>query len=193
MAKERISKVTTRSGDSGQTKLATGKTVLKKQTIVRTIGAVDELNSHTGLALVTINTALGSSDGEADQAIQHRLRDIQQSLFDVGAVLAMEGAYTAPEFLPLEDATATLNANLPPLTEFVLPGGNLPSAQLHVCRTVCRRAETEFWTLISETQEPPPAYKSSARYLNRLSDFFFVLARTVNDLAEDQWSGPKRD
>ena len=183
---DRIDKVTTRAGDRGRTKLATGKTVFKKATIVRAIGAVDELNSHTGLAMSTMaNQNLGIEMLEG-------MRTIQQQLFDIGAVLAMEGAFQAPEFDALEEATETLNESLPPLTEFVLPGGNLASAQLHVCRTVCRRAETELWSLIASARTAPDTYKQCARYLNRLSDFYFVLARSVNDLNEDQWSGPNK-
>ena len=196
MAKERISKVTTRSGDSGKTKLATGKTILKSGPMVSLVGAVDELNSHVGLALAQL---------AADPELQQRqdcmqgLTACQQALFDMGAVLAMEGAFEAPELGPLEVATETLNERLPPLTEFVRPAGNLASAQLHICRTVCRRAESRFWALIDSLAATPngvsaaslPAsYADCARYLNRLSDYFFVLARSVNDETEDQWRGP---
>ena len=187
MSNDRIDKVTTRAGDRGRTKLATGKTVFKKSTIVRAIGAVDELNSHTGLAMSTME------DRNCGVEMLEGMRTIQQQLFDIGAVLAMEGAFNAPAFDAIEEAAETLNDSLPPLTEFVLPGGNLASAQLHVCRTVCRRAEAELWDLVASQRTPPDTYKQCARFLNRLSDFFFVLARSVNDNREDQWSGPKRD
>lgn len=194
MAKDRISKVTTRTGDGGQTKLATGKTVFKKQTIIRTIGSVDELNSHTGLTLTILLQFQNSIPKDVDLgALLETFNSIQQSMFNIGAVLAMEGEFTPPDHAIIEATTETLNSNLPPLTEFVLPGGNLPSAHLHVCRTVCRRAETDLWALVSEDIESPAGYKNSARYLNRLSDFFFVLARAVNNVDETQWSGPKQD
>jgi len=183
--KQRIGKVTTRAGDSGNSKLATGRTVGKHETIFLAIGAVDELNSHIGM-LVSLLEA-----GEHQHTL---LKQIQQDLFDIGAVLAMEGQFQAPAASPLEDAVASLNAELPPLTEFVLPGGGVPAAQSHICRTVCRRAETDLWRLIKSAEHAPAdAYLHSAQYLNRLSDYFFVLARSLTATAEDQWQGPNRD
>ncbi len=179
--KQRIGKVTTRAGDSGNSKLATGRTVAKHAPIFQAIGAVDELNSHVGMLVST--TDLQSA----------QLKQIQQDLFDIGAVLAMEGEFNAPSAAHLESEVNTLNAALPPLTEFVLPGGGVPAAQSHICRTVCRRAETMLWALIHMTDgEAPEAYVTSAQYLNRLSDYFFVLARSLTASAEEQWQGPNR-
>jgi cob(I)alamin adenosyltransferase len=193
VAKDRISKVTTRTGDGGQTKLATGKTVSKKQPIIRAIGSVDELNSHIGLTLTVLLANQNSIPNNVElTALQATFTGIQQALFDTGAVLAMEGDFTPPDCAVIEASTETFNSSLPPLSEFVLPGGNLPSAHLHVCRTVCRRAETDLWELVSEGAGSTEGYKHCARYLNRLSDFFFVLARAVNNVDETQWSGPKQ-
>ena len=185
MTKNRISKVTTRAGDGGQTKLATGRTIQKSGQYVKTIGSVDELNSHIGLALAQLpaqDTSLVN--------LMVTLKAVQQDLFDIGAVLAMEGEYDAPKYTILEAATEQMNASLPALTEFVLPGGNITTSQLHVCRTVCRRAEAEMWMLLEDWNEPPMAAHDCARYLNRLSDLLFVAARTANDATEEQWQGP---
>lgn len=197
MAGKRISKVTTRTGDHGKTKLATGRTVGKHSQIIRTVGVVDELNSYIGVALAKL-AELGSdpnfvSDPEILIDLTTALKAVQQALFDIGAVLAMEGAFGAPASDQLEAVTERFNQALPPLTEFVLPGGNEAAAALHVCRTVCRRAELEFWTLIEQTPEAAEAMHDSARYLNRLSDLCFVAARAVNAHHEEQWHGPTRD
>ncbi|MEQ9451519.1 MAG: cob(I)yrinic acid a,c-diamide adenosyltransferase [Pseudomonadales bacterium] len=201
MAGKRISKVTTRTGDHGKTKLATGRTVGKHSQIIRTVGVVDELNSYIGVALAKLaemgSETLGSETIVSDPQIlidlTAALKAVQQALFDIGAVLAMEGAFGAPASDQLEAVTERFNEALPPLTEFVLPGGNEAAAALHVCRTVCRRAELEFWTLIEQTPEAAEAMHDSARYLNRLSDLCFVAARAVNAHHEEQWHGPVRD
>ena len=183
MAKRRIGRVTTRTGDRGQTKLATGRSVAKHDTMIRCIGAVDELNSFIGV--------LASHDLGGEAAT---ITSIQQALFDMGAVFAMEGEYDPPDPSALEVEVERLNEALPPLTEFVLPGGNAPAAASHVCRSVCRRAETALWALLDDDSQPwaqpPPALLGCAQYLNRLSDYFFVLARSLNDQDEAQWSGP---
>lgn len=185
MAKRRIGRVTTRTGDRGQTKLATGRSVAKHDAMIRCIGTVDELNSFIGVLLTH------DLDTDADTVTA-----IQQSLFDMGAVFAMEGEYEPPDTTSLEAEVERLNAALPPLTEFVLPGGNPAAAASHVCRSVCRRAETALWALIDDDnqgwEEPPPSLRASARYLNRLSDYFFVLARSLNDQSEAQWQGPNK-
>ena len=175
---DRISKVTTRAGDRGKTKLATGKTVPKSGQYVATVGAVDELNSHVGVILAELE--------HADHATA--LIGVQQDLFDMGAVLSMQGDYGAPSPVSIEDLTQVCNDALPPLTEFVLPRGSRLVAAIHVARTVCRRAEAEFWRLIEE--ESNDNYTASAQYLNRLSDLFFVLARFHTQGSEEQWRGP---
>ena len=175
---DRISKVTTRAGDKGKTKLATGKTISKSSQYVATVGAVDELNSHVGVILAELQHAEHSA----------ALIAIQQDLFDMGAVLAMQGEYGAPSAEAVESLTLDCNEALPPLTEFVLPRGSRLVAAIHVTRTVCRRAEAEFWRLIED--EPSDNYMACAQYLNRLSDLFFVLARFHTRDGEEQWRGP---
>lgn len=150
----------------------------KSSQYVATVGAVDELNSHIGVVLAEL-----SHDSH-----QTLLMEIQQNLFNMGAVLSLEGEFDAPDPGPLETTIAELNAVLPPLTEFVLPRGSRLVAAVHVCRTVTRRAEAEFWKLIDAA--PTDSYIECARYLNRLSDFFFVLARFHTDTEEVQWRGP---
>ena len=115
-------------------------------------------------------------------------RDSQQNLFDMGAVLSMQGEYGAPGADSIESLTKACNDALPPLTEFVLPRGSRLVAAIHVARTVCRRAEAEFWSLIED--EPHDNYTACAQYLNRLSDLFFVLARFHTQGDEQQWRGP---
>lgn len=178
--KRRITKVTTRAGDSGNTKLATGRTVAKHAGIVRVMGSIDELNSHIGVL-----------EAHVSPATQSDLHGVQQSLFDMGAVFAMEGDYPAPDPTPLEELTETINTSLPPLTEFVLPRGGMAAAAAHVCRAVCRRAESELWGLVAEQEAAPQSFTDAARYLNRLSDLFFVLARSLAEGAEQQWQGPQ--
>ena len=186
MAKNRIGKVTTRAGDGGNTKLATGRTLAKHDDVVRAIGSVDELNSHIGM-LVSLLTA----GGEAEPHLE-TLTHVQQALFDIGAVFAMEGAYEPPTYEELEQTTAALNDHLPPLTEFVIPGGGPTAAQSHVCRSVCRRAEVDVWQLNGASEQPAPSLVGAAQYLNRLSDYFFVLARALTSTQETQWKGPRK-
>lgn len=177
---DRISKVTTRAGDKGKTKLATGKTVAKSSQYVATVGAVDELNSHVGVILAELE------HGDHESA----LVAVQQDLFDMGAVLSMQGEYAAPTVQSVEELTQACNEALPPLTEFVLPRGSRLVAAIHVTRTVCRRAEAEFWRLIDD--EAHENYTACAQYLNRLSDLFFVLARYHTQGSEEQWRGPSQ-
>jgi len=175
--KHRISRVTTRTGDKGQTSLADGSRLAKTDPIVVAIGSVDEVNSFLGVLVTEL---------EPDGPFARMCQQIQQTLFDVGAYLATRGQTAAPELAPLEAEIASLNAELPPLTEFVLPGGTRGAAAAHVCRAVCRRAERDAWAAGEEAAV-------CARYLNRLSDLFFVLARSLNaGNVETQWRGSKR-
>lgn len=173
--KQRITQVTTRGGDTGQSSLADGTRLAKHAPRFEAIGTVDELNSQIGLLMTE-----PLPDG------QHQiLQDIQQSLFDLGGALAVPNSQTFPSAEHLDVHITRLNGQLPPLTEFVLPGGRRESALAHICRTVCRRAERTVWAL-SDTADV------DATYLNRLSDYFFVLARTLNAGTEEvQWRGPE--
>jgi len=172
--KHRITRVTTRSGDTGRTMLADGSRVAKTDPRIEAIGTVDELNSFLGALIAEL-------PAESDYVAS--CRRIQQELFDLGAFLATVGQTPPPGVDALEAESAALNDTLPPLTEFVLPGGSRAAAAAHVCRTVCRRAERTLWMLEDSAQ-------ACAQYLNRLSDYFFVLARCLNaGQVELQWRG----
>jgi cob(I)alamin adenosyltransferase len=188
-----LNRIYTRTGDRGSTRLATGATVSKSDLRVETYGAVDETNACLGLARTHTAGA-----GEFD-AILARL---QNELFDLGADLATpakpdeaEGSMLRildSQVQRLEREIDALNAELPPLASFVLPGGTPAAAALHLARTVCRRAEREAVRLVEAGE---PVSGPALRYLNRLSDLLFVAARNANDrgAAEVFWqSGATR-
>lgn len=184
--KKRITQVTTKGGDAGTSSLADGTRLAKTHPRFEAIGTIDELNSFAGLLLVQLQA-------ESSQAANANfVQDIQQALFDLGGALAFPGSDKFPTPELLEEAITTLNAALAPLTEFVLPGGTQGSALAHVCRTVCRRAERCMWALAEdEANDGSKDTVPGAAYLNRLSDYFFVLARTLNEgTTEQQWRGP---
>lgn len=180
MAKRRITRVTTHRGDAGETSLADGTSVAKSSDRIHAIGAIDELNSFVGWLKTKLDPA-------AATPFDPILTRLQQELFDLGAHLATVGMTPAPDPDWLEAEINTLNEQLPPLTEFVIPGGSEAASLTHVCRTVCRRAERHAWA----TEE----VEAAARYLNRLSDLFFVMARLLNAAGEGQeaqWRGMKK-
>ena len=182
-AGKRITRVTTKAGDTGTTTLADGSKVAKTDPLMHAIGDVDELNSLVGLLLTEL---------VSDHPLREPCARLQQELFDLGAHLATVGMTACPDAGWLESLVSELNAQLPELTEFVIPGGSKPAALAHVCRATCRRAERSLWTLENqvesggENQDNP-----AAKYANRLSDLLFVMARTLNasDEAEAQWRG----
>ena len=192
--------MTTNNGDGGQTRLATGKKIAKTAPLIRALGSTDELNSAIGLLSCHL------TDREQYLQTQTTLSEVQQALFDLGAVLALEGQYDAKTLVSGQDALSQtvelMNTKLPPLTEFVIPGGSITAAHSHVCRTVCRRAETDLWSVLEsqefsdnslETTEAAENLRAAGVYLNRLSDYFFVLARTLmNNAEEPQWRGPQK-
>jgi cob(I)alamin adenosyltransferase len=173
-----LSRIYTKTGDRGDTALGDGTRVAKDHPRVEAYGTVDELNAVLGLLLAYIPP----SDGEAGGL----LRDIQNDLFDLGADLsvppppppAADGRLRvrAGQAARLEQAIDRLNAGLPPLTSFVLPGGSPPAAWCHLARTVCRRVERAVVTL----GRSEPLNPQILIYLNRLSDLLFVLARVLN-------------
>lgn len=163
----RLSKIYTRTGDDGTTGLANGERIDKCDVRVDAYGTVDETNSAIGMILA--NTDL-------DQRIRSALTNIQNRLFDAGAELSLPG-YRAmhPEHtLELEAALDLLNDELPPLKEFILPGGNRAAAACHMARSICRRAERDVLRLARQTE----VNSDLLSYLNRLSDYLFVCART---------------
>ena len=175
--KQRINRVVTRSGDGGETGLADGSRWPKDAPLIVALGELDELNAMIGV----LRTQPG-----AEQVLL--LDNIQQLLFDLGAELAVPGSKRLREadVEELDATVAGLNEVLPPLREFVLPGGHPAAAFCHLCRTVARRAERALIAADHVTPQNP----QSLMWLNRLSDLLFVLARTLNrqhDVSEPQW------
>jgi cob(I)alamin adenosyltransferase len=174
-----LTRIYTRLGDSGETHLGDMSRVAKTHPRIEAYGTIDELNAHIGLAL----TVDGLPAGYAEW-----LRRIQNDLFDVGADISApedpgrERLRVLPEQTEwLERRCDEVNATLPPLKSFVLPGGSAAAAHLHVCRTVCRRAERLAIACGAEVQA------EVVRYLNRLSDLLFILSRGANHGGEPLW------
>jgi cob(I)alamin adenosyltransferase len=164
----RLSKIYTRTGDDGSTGLGDGSRVPKENPRVEAYGTVDEANSAIGLVLSV--PAL-----PADIAVC--LTEVQHDLFDLGGELCIPGhrMIEAAHVDRLETELDGFNENLPPLKEFILPGGGPAAAACHLARAVCRRAERRCWSL-ARTENVAP---ETLRYLNRLSDLLFVLARVL--------------
>jgi cob(I)alamin adenosyltransferase len=175
-----LNKIYTRTGDDGTTGLATGERVEKWNPRVECYGAVDETNSAIGVARLHVSI---------DLELDAMLGRIQNDLFDLGADLATPERDKPLAWTPLRivEAQVTrleteidqMNAAIPPLNSFILPGGSALSAYLHVARTICRRAErliAELAAMEDEKVSPP-----ALAYANRLSDFLFVAARRAND------------
>jgi cob(I)alamin adenosyltransferase len=174
-----LTRIYTRHGDGGETHLGDMSRVPKTHPRIEAYGDVDELNAQLGVALATAGLP---------EPYAPWLRRIQNDLFDVGADLAVPPGEEDKERLRVVPAQVTwleercdeVNATLAPLRSFLLPGGTPAAAQLHVCRTVCRRAERRALLVEDATPEV-------IRYLNRLSDLLFILARGANDGDEPLW------
>ena len=163
----RLTKIYTRTGDSGTTGLGDGSRVDKDSLRVEAYGTVDELNSAVGMVLAT----------ELPNPVRHCLTRIQHELFDLGGELCMPGQTMIPDayVAGLEHDLDGFNDDLPALKDFILPGGSESAARCHLARTVARRAERRVISLAhNETVN-----EASIRYLNRLSDLLFVLARVL--------------
>ncbi|MEX0830107.1 MAG: cob(I)yrinic acid a,c-diamide adenosyltransferase [Nitrospirales bacterium] len=177
----RISKVYTRTGDTGKTRLAGGQEVWKDSVRVEAYGTVDELNSMLGLTRAS-NEQSGLNR-EASHFIENTLKWTQNKLFDLGGILATAPGesfpnmptVTAQDVAHIEHLIDECQKDLAPLKEFILPGGGQISSLLHVARTICRRAERVCVTLSKEE----PVTPEIVRFLNRLSDALFVFARWV--------------
>ena len=163
----RLSKIYTRTGDDGTTGLGDGTRVPKDDVRVEAYGTLDELNSLLGVLLAE----------PLPDDVRVILQPIQHELFDLGSEFCLPGykAITAEHVQRLETTLDRFNENLPPLKEFILPGGSRAAAFCHLARTVCRRAERRAWTLHRQHPQNP----ESIKYLNRLSDLLFVLARNI--------------
>lgn len=178
----RINRVYTRTGDDGNTGLVGGKRVPKEDLRITSYGEVDELNSVLGVVRCVL-AAPPLSNGPAASRIDAVLAFVQQELFDLGSELATppEAEYEGmirigdPAIARLESWMDELSPDLPELKSFVLPGGGMAAAQLHVARTVCRRAERTATALVRRGD----ASANTARYLNRLSDLLFVQSRWI--------------
>jgi cob(I)alamin adenosyltransferase len=164
----RLTKIYTRTGDKGTTGLADGSRVPKDHVRIEAIGAVDELNSAVGVLLAE----------DMPDAMRARLATIQHDLFDLGGELSVPGHTLVDEghIERLESELDALNAMLPPLKDFVLPGGTRAAAAAHLARTICRRAERSLVAL----DGVEPLAPALLQYLNRLSDLLFVAARVLN-------------
>ena len=167
----RLTKIYTRTGDAGTTGLADGSRAPKDSPLIEAIGAVDELNGALGVLL---------AEALPDD-IRDCLTNVQHDLFDLGGELSRPGhtIMTDAYVSRLERALDGFNQDLPPLKDFILPGGSRAAAYAHLARTVCRRAERRLVTLARKKAAPP----SAVRYVNRLSDLLFVLARVLNRAA----------
>lgn len=179
----RLSKIATRTGDSGTTGLTDGSRVPKQHLRVCAMGDVDELNSQIGVLLTHPLPA----------AVQEKLASTQHLLFNLGGELSWPGGQLVKDedVLGFDQALADLNEQLPPLKDFIMPGGSPAAAACHVARTVARRAERSVWALHAQEPVNEPVMK----ILNRLSDYLFVVARTLGraDGAEESgWVRPSR-
>ena len=164
----RLSKIVTRTGDSGTTGLSDGSRLDKDHVRIEAIGTIDELNSVIGIVLSSCKA----------ESISQVLFSIQHDLFDLGAELATPGRsiLSNKHVEKLELNVSIFNEDLAPLKEFILPGGCPEASFLHLARTICRRAERTLVKLNKETE----VSEYSLKYLNRLSDLFFILARSIN-------------
>ena len=166
-------KIYTRTGDKGKTKLLSGQCIEKSDPRVHVYGTTDELNSYLGLAIL-----------EIPEILEKQISEIQNELFNVGSLVACDDPKFIPNLPPIHQSSIDhmeqwideMTAELPPLKNFIIPGGSRGAALLHICRTICRRAEREFSGLTNRG----PELELVGIYLNRLSDYLFVLARYVN-------------
>ena len=176
----RITKVTTKTGDKGKTALGDGSRVKKDSLRIHCLGSIDELNSSIGLASVML---------PVKPIID--LKSVQNDLLNIGAEISMPDSkkkfLNKDRILFLEKEIESINKDLPPLEEFILPGGNDLCSRVHMARSICRRAERDLVSLNSKEQISPEVLK----YINRLSDYLFVVARLliqISDSDEIQWN-----
>jgi cob(I)alamin adenosyltransferase len=184
-------KIYTKTGDQGETSLVSGTRVLKSDARIDLYGEVDELNSRVGLVVCEMK-----GNKVFSQSL-YLLNKIQNILFDLGSNLACEAEARKDFKLPqinaafiqeLEGEMDWIDSYLEPLNTFILPGGSKLSAHIHLCRTCCRNVERKMWKFHQETKEELPPH--ALIFLNRLSDYFFLLAREANHqlgVADQTW------
>jgi cob(I)alamin adenosyltransferase len=168
-------KIYTKGGDQGHTQIYVDKVqrLPKSDAVLDCYGTLDELNAHLGLLLSYIN------EYQALPTLSSNLVDVQRNLFQIGFAISAKTSLSGQDVENLEQLIDDLQASLSPQTHFILPGGSLCAAQAHVCRTVARRAERQLVKLLSAHPVP----EVCLQYLNRLSDYFFVVARSLNQAA----------
>lgn len=179
----RLSKITTRTGDAGETGLGDGARVAKDNPRIAALGDVDELNSALGMVLAE----------DVPEDLRLVFSEVQHDLFDLGGELSIPGhrLVKAEQVQRLERQLEAWNADLPPLKEFILPGGSRAAAAAHLARTVCRRAERSIVAL----GHKQAVSEHARQYLNRLSDLLFVAGRVLNRAAgsgDVQWCHPRK-
>jgi len=190
----KLSKIYTRTGDLGLTSLVGGIRISKDSERIEAYGTIDELSSNLGLLASLINEGPAELQDSGKQ-ITAVIERIQNNLFNVSTYLATDTSqtpiYPSAKFNPeeitfIENEIDRINSSLPELNSFIIPGGCLCSSQCHVCRTVCRRAERRIVKLIStltaSTNETEAFNSDILKYINRISDYLFVLARNLNFL-----------
>ncbi len=170
-----MTRIYTRSGDTGETGLANATRIAKSDLLCDAIGDIDETNAMVGV-LRSLND---------DEVIDQQLSEVQHKLFDLGAQVAQYkgNLLKTSDIDQLEQWIDEMQEHLNPLKQFILPAGNPSGSQCHLARTVCRRAERKTWQAAIEHQIEPEVMQ----YLNRLSDYLFVLARSLNDQDEVLW------
>ena len=183
----RLSKIYTRTGDDGSTGMADGSRVSKADNLFSVMGDIDELNSHIGLVRAQLKRNKGQS---IEKEFSEALVIIQHLLFNIGGELAMpeyEGV-NATHIEWVEQQIDAMNTTLPPLKDFILPTGSVLVSQLHVARSVCRRAERQ--AVLLQQQRPDAIRLTAVSFINRLSDWLFVAARFCTDpeqVSEVMW------
>ena len=175
---KRLSKIYTRTGDLGETGLGDGNRIKKTHPRVQAMGSVDELNSIVG---VLVESLLADSHHELT-AIANFLRQLQHRIFDLGGEISIPGfeIITSGHVTAIEEQLDGLNEHLAPLDNFILPGGSTLIANCHMARAICRRAERDI-TALAETQAEnaaPTVNRAAMQFINRLSDYLFVVARS---------------
>ena len=172
---KRLSKIVTKTGDDGSTGLASGKRVSKASKIIEAIGDIDELNSSIGMARVVCNIS----------SLDEEFKQLQHNLFNIGGDLCLEGSILISQnhINELELSLQKYNVQLKPLENFILPTGSELTARIHMARSICRRSERSL-VKASKSNEFNPLLMV---FINRLSDWLFVIARITDETDEELW------